>query len=415
MGAPPQLESRAAVLECELPTASAGQGGNDLARRRYQKGSVMFSKRRQVWLGRYREDKVKPDGTILRLRPQVVLGTKRELPTSRLAQRRLDVILNRINDPAYQPIRSATIAEFAERWREEVLNKRKPSTACAGNSHLNAHIIPQLGKLRLDQIGPENQQLFVNSLSGASRKSVLNIMSTLSSMLTTAKNWGYAAGSIELRKLALPERTTHVAAYFTRSQIESILALAPEPWHTFFVLLALTGMRAGEALGLQWGDVDLEHRCIHIRRSAWRGREQSTKSKVSAAPVTLPAKLATALTEYRKSWKANPEGWLFVTRNGQPPSSNKVVEYQLWPILDALGIPRCGLHAFRHSVASFIVEAGYPIEVAQQQLRHSNARTTLGYTHFRGGAVERAMADVSESLKLDAVGRETGCKGQYLQ
>ena len=92
-----------------------------------------------------------------------------------------------------------------------------------------------------------------------------------------------------------------------------------------------------------------------------------------------------------------------------------MVEYQLWPILDALGIPRCGLHAFRHSVASFIVDAGYSIEVAQQQLRHSNARTTLGYTHFRGGATEQAMADVSNSLKLDAVGRGTDRGSQYIQ
>ena len=74
-----------------------------------------------------------------------------------------------------------------------------------------------------------------------------------------------------------------------------------------------------------------------------------------------------------------------------------MVEYQLRPILDALTIPRCGLHAFRHSVASFIVDAGYAPEVAQQQLRHSNARTTLGHVHFRAGVTEQAMADVAGS------------------
>jgi integrase len=177
----------------------------------------------------------------------------------------------------------------------------------------------------------------------------------------------------------------------------------------------MTGMRAGEALGLQWGDIDFDHQCIHIRRSAWYGKAQSTKSKGSTAPITLPPALSAVLAEYKTAWKMNPEGFLFVTRNGRPPSSNKVVEYQLWPILDALGIPRCGLHAFRHSVASFIVDAGYSIEVAQQQLRHSNARTTLGYTHFRRGATEQAMADVSNSLKLDAVGRGQGKGSQYIQ
>jgi len=106
---------------------------------------------------------------------------------------------------------------------------------------------------------------------------------------------------------------------------------------------------------------------------------------------------------------------LFATRNNRPPSSNNVVEYRLWPILDALDIPRCGLHAFRHSVASFIVDAGYSPEVAKQQLRHTDARTTLNYIHLQGGITERAMADVSNSLKLDAVGREQGKGSQYIQ
>jgi integrase len=343
-----------------------------------------------------------------------VLGTKKELPTQRLAARKLDEILSRINHTDYQPTRIATVAEFAVRWRREVLSKRKPSTVRAANSHLDSRILPELGSLRLDQLGAENQQIFVNSMAGASRKTVLNFLSTLSAMLKTAKAWGYAARSIEPGKLVLPERGEHVVpAHFTRTQVESIFALAQEPWRSLFILLAMTGLRAGEALGLQWNDVDFDHHCIHVRRSAWQGRVQSTKSRASAAPITLPSPLAAVLREYQKQWKANPEGFLFVTRNGRAPSSNKVVEYQLWPILDALNIPRCGLHAFRHSVASFIVDAGYGPEVAQRQLRHTDTRTTMGYIHVRG--TEQAMADVAKSLKLDALGREVKAGTQYLQ
>jgi integrase len=376
---------------------------------------ILFNQARQVWLGRYREDIIQADGSIVRTRPQIVLGTKKELPTQRLAARKLDEVLSRINDCSYQPIRIATVAEFAKRFREEVLSKRKPSTVRSAVSHFEAHILPQLGKLRLDQIGPENLQIFINSLEGASRKTVLNVLSTLSAMLTTAKNWGYAAREVELKKLVLPDRNSYVAPHFTRSQVESIFSLAQEPWRTFLVVLAMTGMRAGEALGLQWADIDFDHNCIHIRRSAWYGRVQSTKSKTSSAPITLPVALASVLSEHKKEWKSNEQGFLFTTRNGRPPSSNKVVEYQLWPILDALNIPRCGLHAFRHSVASFIVDAGYAPEVAQQQLRHSNARTTLGYVHLRGGITEQAMADVSNSLKLDAVGRGQAKGSPYIQ
>jgi integrase len=395
------------------PTASTP--GGELARRRYQKGTILFSPSRHVWLGRFREDVIQADGSTVRTRPQIVLGTKKELPTQRLAARKLDELLSRINNSNYQPTRIATVAEFTKRFRAEVLSKRKPSTVRSAASHFEAHILPQLGKLRLDQIGPENQQTFINSLDGASRKTVLNILSTLSAMLTTAKNWGYAAREVELKMLVLPDRNSYIAPHFTRSQVESIFSLTQDPWRTFFVLLAMTGMRAGEALGLQWQDIDFDHNCIHIRRSAWYGKVQSTKSTTSSAPITLPATLASVLGEYRKEWKSNAQGFLFTTRNGRPPSSNKVVAYQLWPILDALNIPRCGLHAFRHSVASFIVDAGYAPEVAQQQLRHSNSRTTLGYVHLRGGITEQAMADVSNSLKLDAVGRERGKGSPYIQ
>lgn len=409
---PPHMLDGAATL---LPEPTASDQGENLARRRFQKGQIIFSKTRQVWLGRYREDVIRADGTVFRTRPQIVLGAKRELPTQRLAARKLDELLARINASSYVPTRIATVAEFADTWRREVLAKRKPSTVRSADSHLNNHILPELGKLRLDQLGSENQQIFVNSLVGASRKTVLNVLATLSSMLKTAKNWGYACRDVEVRKLALPDRTTHVPAHFTRTQIESIFTLAQQPWRTFFILLALTGLRAGEALGLQWQDIDFDRRAIHVRRSAWNGRAQTTKSKASAAPITLPPKLANVLSEYRSIWKANPEGYLFVTRNGRPPSSNKVVEYQLWPILDALSIPRCGLHAFRHTVASLIVDAGYSPEVAQRQLRHTDTKTTLAYIHLRGGVTEQAMADVAESLKLDAVGREVKAGSQYVQ
>jgi integrase len=81
-------------------------------------------------------------------------------------------------------------------------------------------------------------------------------------------------------------------------------------------------MRAGEALGLKWEDIDFERHCVHIRRSAWQGQTQSTKTKGSAAPITLPAVLATVLESYRQEWKPNPEGFLFVT----PERSTTVVK-----------------------------------------------------------------------------------------
>ena len=111
------------------------------------------------------------------------------------------------------------------------------------------------------------------------------------------------------------------------------------------------------------------------------------------------------LKNYQINWKPNGAGFLFVTRNGRPPSSNKVVEYHLWTILDALGIPRCGLHAFRHAHTSLLLDSGATPKVVQRQLRHSDARTTLEiYGHVVGDAHREAVEKVASML--DANGRQ---------
>jgi integrase len=320
----------------------------------------------------------------------------------------MQVVLSRINGLDYRPGRVATFDEFIERWREEVLTKQQPSSARAVKSHLTCYILPQLGKLRLASFGVENQQSFVTRVfeKGVSRKTVLNVLGTLSSILSTARDWGYICEQIDVKKLRLPPRSVRFEApCFTVDQLQNILAIAQEPWRTLFCILTLEGLRAGEVLGLQWGDIDLERQLLHIRRSAWYGKIQTVKSQASETVLPIPAALLAILKSYRAKWKPNEQGLLFVTRNGRPPSSNKVVEYRLWTILDALGIPRCGLHAFRHAHTALLLHSGATPKVTQRQLRHADARTTLQvYGHVVGDAHREAVEKVSSIV--DANGRQ---------
>jgi len=170
---------------------------------------------------------------------------------------------------------------------------------------------------------------------------------TLSAILSTARDWGYICEQVNISKLRLPPRgERYEARHFTVDQLQRILALAEEPWHTLFCILTMDGLRAGQVLGLQWDDIDLGRGLLHVRRAAWYGQIQTAKSRASETVLPIPQLFVTALRNYRELWTPNPQGFLFATRNGRPPSSNKVVEYRLWTILDALGIPRCGLHAF---------------------------------------------------------------------
>lgn len=66
---------------------------------------------------------------VKRVRREIILGTKRELSTKHLAERRMEVALAKINGLDYRPGRVATFEEFLERWKTEILTKQKPSSA----------------------------------------------------------------------------------------------------------------------------------------------------------------------------------------------------------------------------------------------------------------------------------------------
>src|SRR5712692_1132174 len=156
--------------------------GESMARRRYQRGYLFLRGMRiSVWVGRWREDVIRAGGFVGRIKRSVVIGTKTEFPTRRLAERQFETLLARINAPSYRPGRIASLAEFADRWRREVLIHHKPSSIKAANSHLHCHILPLLGKTKLEELGLEVQQGFITRLAEAvARKTAINVMGTLS-------------------------------------------------------------------------------------------------------------------------------------------------------------------------------------------------------------------------------------------
>lgn len=383
----------------------ASKEGSSMARRRYQTGRVFKrGKRNPVWIGRYREDAIQPDGKTGRIYRSIILGPVSQL-TEKQARRVLEPYLARVNSIDYRPERFAKIGEFSETWEREVLQQQKPSSIKAARSYLRIYIRPLLGEMRLEDFSVRAQQSFVTRLSQAvSRKTVVNILSTLRSILRTAKSWGYSCHTLDFAQLALPVAEDRKdARFFTGEQAQRILSVAPEPYRTMFAVAAMTGLRAGEVMALQKSDFDLERGLLHVRRSAWYGRVQSVKTKASRAPVAMPQALVEIVKQYLVTWKPNFEGFLFVNRKGRPYSANKVVEYGLWPILEALEIPRAGMHAFRHCHASLLVDVGANPKVTQQQMRHSDARITLDvYSHVIGDAQRNAVEKVGEMLRPNA-------------
>ncbi len=212
----------------------------------------------------------------------------------------------------------------------------------------------------------------------------------------------------------LPRGVASEAPHLTIEQVQRILAMAQEPWRTLFCICTLDGLRAGEVLGLQWGDIDLEQRILHIRRTAWYGKTQTPKSRKSKTTPPIPDPSALILKSYRTEWKPNPNGFLFAQEINDHRLPTTVVEHRLWPILDALEIPRCGLHAFRHTHTALLLDSGATPKVVQRQLRHSDARTTLQiYGHVVGEAQRQAVEKVASIV--DPSGPQSSRRNKWIQ
>jgi integrase len=175
------------------------------------------------------------------------------------------------------------------------------------------------------------------------------------------------------------------------------LAARDYAYRTIFVLASVTGLRAGELLGLTVADIDFDRMMICPRKQADDRtrvlRELKTKRSRDHVPITQQT--ATILRSYLKDgWKPNPQSLLFPNRRNRPWKRANVVKFGLHPILKKLGLPtyRAGLHAFRHGLGTALADAGVSPAVVQKTLRHTDIKTTLRfYVHAEAEAQRSAL------------------------
>ena len=369
-----------------------------MPRRRYQRGRIISrGKKRKVWIGIFREDRVKSDGTIHRARRSVVLGTVKHV-TKLQAIEALRPYLDAVNLVAIPKAKAGrTLRNFVEEWKLNVAPTLKPSTVRAAESHLRTHILPTMSDMPLTTINTRNVQAFISALTakGLTRKSCDNVLQTLSSLVKTAKAWGYIPAVFDRSALSLPrESEKREERFFTAEQVKQIINASEEPYSTLWAVLSLTGCRAGEVFALRRTDLDFEKRVIRIRRTLDAATRQThaPKSRSSSADLPMPDVLAGRLRTFlAQHWRENEADLLFCNKVGKPMVRNKVA-LKLQATLKDLGIERATLHAFRHMASSELIENGVAPSVVQRQMRHSDARITLQkYAHVIGDAQRRAV------------------------
>jgi integrase len=400
------------VTEISLLAAEAGRDtlsseatsgepslGDSMARRRYQRGHLRLrGKRKKVWVAMWREDIIRPNGSTQRIRKAEVLGTLRDYKTRRLAERALEQRLSEVNSLSYKPRPTATFREFSARWQTDVLSQHKRSTQAADKSRLRKHLIPELGDRCMKDITREVLQSFVaRKATTLSAKSVRNLIALLGEMWTQAKADGYTQVD-PFSALVLPDCGLTNERCLTLDEMKLVIDTAPEPYKTYYWILAETGIRCGEACGLPAKNLLLDLGALKIEQKVWHGKIETVKSKKGNRLCEISPQLAEHLRGYLRTWRPNRLGLLFATRNGTPWDADLVRKRKLYPLLEKLGIERCGFHAFRHGNETVMDGEGVPMATRQNRLGHSDARTTMKYTHVISEDGRRIAARFGELL-----------------
>jgi integrase len=120
--------------------------------------------------------------------------------------------------------------------------------------------------------------------------------------------------------------------------------------------------------------------------AVWNRQVQTPKTDNANREFALSPDLGEHLRAFLTTWRPNPLGLLFTSRSGLPLDRSNFVVQKLWPLLDSLGISRCGLHAFRHTNGSLMDRIGAPMKLRQQRLGYAPGSdiTMTVYTHLIG-------------------------------
>jgi integrase len=192
-----------------------------------------------------------------------------------------------------------------------------------------------------------------------------------------------------------PHWTPQPVAILEPDKLQQLLAHARTPF--LFAFLAHTGLRIGEGLGLQWGDIDYDQHLIRVHQQLGRDRKLTTlKTPASRREVVLGKVLATQLREHRL---ASPhkalDDFVFPRYDGQGLDSRSVGR-DFRNAVAAAGIDHVGrlsLHSLRHTFASMLIASGLDVVYVSRQLGHRNPNITLGtYAHLFQKASHAATA-----------------------
>lgn len=295
-----------------------------------------------------------------------------------------------------------TLEAWMTEWLTDIASRKlKPQTLAGYMSKNRTLIAPHLGALKLNAITPRDLRAWHDTLRARggrgdtplSEASVRQAHAILSKALKTAVREGRIHDN-PCDRVDPPATTTTAREAHTLEEAAAILNAAGMSLRWW--LAVMYGLRQGEALGLQWGD--LTDDTLTINRTLQIGPDRKPvyglpKTQRSRRTMPLLDPIALRVKAHRPAGAGDDE---LVFPGVMPWTDSKA-----WrDLLASADVRRLPLHSARHTAASVLEAAGVPDRLIMQILGHSQVRTTHGYTHAELERVRGALGKALDVLEL---------------
>jgi integrase len=275
---------------------------------------------------------------------------------------------------------ATTFREQAAKWIQAVSARRrkpvKPATILGWQHSLDKWVLPNLGDLLLADVSNAALKGLIEKMvcAGLSPQTIVTHSKVVKMVVASAVD---AEGEhIHPRKwnndfigLPIVDPNQQNRPTVTEAELGEILTSTKERYAMLFALLAGTGLRIGEALGLKPLDLSPDCRVLFVRRSIWHGQEQLPKTPNAVREVDVAEPLARLLREH----VAGTAGYLFAAASGRPLQQRNVLR-----ALHATG-KKVGLHSFRRFRTETLRRARAPEDLIKLWLGHSKDTLTDFY------------------------------------
>lgn len=298
-----------------------------------------------------------------------------------------------------------TMATYLRTWLAGEVDDLRPSTHKRYAQFVNRDIIPAIGKISLAKLGVQDVQRMLRGVDAAPR-TVRQLRAVLRKALHDAMRMELLSRNVAA--LAKPPKlgdAVEQPVMEPDQAREFMAAVAGDRLESLYVLALSTGLRQGEALGLQWTGIAGGAMTISKGLQRVNGKLVlvDTKTDASKRTVRLPRVAVEALADHRgrqledrliagEKWQDT--GFVFTSLYGAPLDGT-VVTHQLQRLLSKAGLRRMRFHDLRHCAASLMAATGVPALVAMETLGHSNIATTMNiYSH----ALESSKGSAADAM-----------------